>query len=160
VSFHKQSFQARFASMGDEAEGIYEQVLPIGNSIPFGWRRPKVSMKNMTNKISNMPDFYAGAGYLVECMGCGTDKLLKLKTNKWEALKGWNQDQDVMLFVWNSKLREWFLLDWEGMKRAYAAGKRVHGVKRFHDGPQYVAIPWAVLEAQAVLGGEVELVEA
>lgn len=156
MTFHKQSFSARFAAMGDEAEAIYEQVLPIGNSIPFGWRRPTVSMRNMTNKIKNMPDFYAGSGHLVEAMGCGTDMLLKLKTSKWEALKAWNQDQDVMLFVWNSKVREWLMLDWQGMKAAVAAGKRVHGLKHFHDGPEYVPIGWAQLEAQAVLQGTVD----
>ena len=86
-AFHQQGFAARFAAMGDEAEAVYETALPLGTSIPFGWRRPKVTMRNMSNKIKGMPDFYAGAGYLVEVMGCGGDMQLKLKVNKWDALK-------------------------------------------------------------------------
>lgn len=156
MAYHEQNFKARFGSMGDEAETIYTQVLPVGNSLPFGWNRPKLTMRNMSPKIKAMPDFYAGAGYLVECMGCGNDLKLKLKTVKWEALKQWNQDQPVMLFVWNSHLRDWLLLDWEGLKSAVAAGRRVHGLRNFHDGPEYVTIGWDQLQAQAVNQGHVD----
>lgn len=154
MSFHKQGFAQRFNELGDTAEAIYEKVLPIGNSIPFGWRRPKVTMRAMSNKIKNMPDFYAGSGYLVEVMGCGTDLTLKLKVNKYEALKDWNKDQPVTLFCWNSKLREWLFLDWTGIKKSVGIGRK-NGTRFFHDGPEYLPIGWSTLKENATLSGEV-----
>lgn len=152
MSFHQQNFSARFGAMGDEAEAIYQQVLPVGKSIEFGWRRPPVTMRNMTNKIKNMPDFYAGAGYLVEAMGCGRDEILKLKTNKWQALQEWNEDQPLLLFAWNSALKEWLLLDFKGLDAAVELAGRV---KQFHDGPTYYPIGWGILRELSVRGGKV-----
>lgn len=152
MSFHKQNFSQRFQEMGDTAEAIYNQVLPIGRSETFGWRRPKTTMKNMTPMIKHMPDFYAGSGYLVEVMGCGRDLTLKLKLEKYESLKAWNKVQPVTLFVWNSHHRDWFLLDWDGLKKAVAQG-RAAGVKAFHDGPEYWPIPLTAVETNARLSG-------
>lgn len=156
MSFHSQSFAQRFASLGDEAEAVYEAVLPLGNSEEFGWRRPKVTMKNMTNKIKNKPDFYAGAGFLVEVMGCGNDLTLKLKTNKWDALKEWNADQPLCLFVWNTKLKEWLLLDWPALKAVVRIALLSGDVRQFHDGPRYYPLPWNTLQGYAVNRGNYE----
>ena len=153
MSFNKQSFQQRFNEMGDTAEGVYMEVLPIGNSLPFGWRRPKITMKNMTPTIKHMPDFYAGSGYLVEVMGCGGDLILKLKVDKYESLKEWNRIQPVTLFVYNSHLRAWVLLSWDDIKKAVNIGRK-NGVKHFHDGPTYLPIGWSALQPLARLKGE------
>lgn len=153
MSFNKQAFAQRFQEMGDTAEAIYTQVQPLGKSEPFGWRRPKVTMSNMSNITKNMPDFYAGSGYLVEVMGCGRDLVLKLKVNKYEALKDWNRIQETTLFVWNSSLRDWVLLDWDGIKKVVAVGRK-NGVKYFHDGPAYLPIGWSALVEVSVMRGE------
>ncbi len=152
MSFNEQPWAKRFGEMGDSAEAVYREVLPLGTSEEYGWRRPKTTMRNMSDMVKNMPDFYAGAGYLVEVMGCGRDLTLKLKVKKYEALKGWNKVQPVCLFVWNSSLREWLLIDWAGIKRAVAQGRK-NGTQFFHDGPEFLPIGWATLKRCMVMEG-------
>lgn len=148
MSFHLQSFDQRFKSMGDEAEGIFETVAPLGAIARFGWNRPP-SMHGMSDFIRMAPDYYAG-GKLVEVMGMGKDDVLKLKVEKYEGLKAWNVYQPIVLFVWSSYRQMWALLDWEGVKAAMRSG-RTEGLQAFPEGKQFAPIRWTVLESNAAM---------
>lgn len=104
MSFHQQSFSNRFRSMGDEAEGVFEEKHE-GKFVRYGLNRPPIGMNQMTAKIRYTPD-YLTARTLVEVMGVGNDRILKLKSEKAYALQQWNTDMDLELFLWDSKLKD------------------------------------------------------
>lgn len=132
--------------MGDEAEGVFEEVSPLGKFERLGWNRPSVSMKAMSDFIKHMPDYYTSSGHVVEVMGCGTDGVLKLKLSKWEGLKQWNQYQPLMLFVWNSFEKKWALIQWPQLK-SLVQRARSAGVEAFqNDGNEYFPIQWLWIE--------------
>jgi hypothetical protein len=141
MAYHEQSFKQRFSKMGDEAEGIYKEVEPLGKSQRLGWRRPKVAMSRMTDTLKHLPDFYADSGYLVEVVGLGRDGILKIKLSKYEALKEWAKVQAVVLFVWNSSERQWLVLGWDDVKRLVAKARNA-GIEAFNDGNEYYPVQW------------------
>lgn len=143
MPFHKDSWNSRYTTMGDIAEKVYESVLPLGPSVRLGWNRPPVSMKRMSLMLKQMPDYYAASGHVVEVMGCGRDGVLKLKVDKYEALKQWNRLQPLVLFVFSSSASEWKLLDWRQVKTAVNVGRQ-QGVRVFSedDPKEYYPIPW------------------
>ena len=144
--YRDKPFNQRLSSMGDMAEARFEEISPLGKAVRFGWNRPSVTMTHMAEKIRHTPDYYAQIGYLVECAGLGRDGIYKLKLTKYEALKSWNKDQPVMLFLWNSSTSEWALLDWATLKRYVAKAKR-NGIEAFeNDGNEYYPIQWAWIE--------------
>ena len=146
MNFNEQAFGQRFGAMGDEAEAKYEEIQPHGNAIPFGWRRPSVTMQNMTDKIRYMPDFYAGSGQLVEVMGCNGPTLRGMKVDKWEAMKAWNKDQPVEFFLWNRKKSQWLVVGFHAMTQVVAKARRA-GTQVFEsDGNEYYPIQWEWLE--------------
>ena len=112
-------------------------------------------MRNMTDALRHMPDFYTESGYLVEVMGCGRDGILKLKPPKWEGLKVWNSIQPVALFTYNSHLERWTLVAWQELVKLVNRARR-RGTKAFSDGNEYWELPWSDLEEEALASGEVE----
>ena len=153
MAWHQMSWMARFQSMGDMAEDVFEKVLPFGSSERLGWRRPSVTMRNMNSTLRHMPDFYTESGRLVEVVGCGKDKMLKLKKSKFEALAHWHDLQPVALFVFNSYLSEWVAVEWDALRRLVDRA-RVRGIKQFRDGNEYFPIPWQDLADMASKRGE------
>lgn len=153
MTFSDLHFTQRFGAMGDEAEAVYEAVLPLGPSDIFGWRRPDVSMQNMTDKIRYKPDFYAGSGHLVEVMGCNGPLLRGMKVDKWEAMKDWNSDQPMAYFLWNRKLQRWALVFHAAMITLVGRARR-EGIKAFEvDGNRYFEIKWDdITEAASLIG--------
>ena len=109
-TFHQQSFSNRFRSMGDEAEGVFEQKYE-GKFVRYGLNRPPISMQWMTAKIRYTPDYMLSRA-LVECMGVGNDRILKLKTEKAYALQQWHTDWNLEFFLWDSKLKESKIIEW------------------------------------------------
>lgn len=143
-------FHQRLQTLGDESERMFLEVSPLGNSEEFGWRRPSVSMSNMTPFIRHKPDFYTSSGHLVECMGCGRDGIVKLKQVKYDALREWNRHQPIVLWVWNSATTEWLVAPLSVVKRAVAKARREGEVKAFaNDGNVYFAIPFIDLYSHA-----------
>jgi hypothetical protein len=128
--------------MGDTAEEVFEEVAPFGNLIRLGWNRPNIYMGDMSIVLKHMPDYYSG-GYLIEVMGMGRDGILKLKLDKWKALKFWNgTGNEVALFVWNSSLKEYALIQWVHLRRLVARGRSA-GIAVFSsDGNEYYPIQW------------------
>ncbi len=160
MAFHDRPYDHRFQYMGDEAESVYESVKPMGNTVRFGWSRPKgINFKKLPAAMRHMPDYYAQSGYLVEVMGLGKDGVLKsMKVNKYEALKLWNKigkmlGLELAVFIWNSHEHEYVTLMWSSIVGLVAQSKRKHGVQSFSDGNEYYALPWEWLVDAAVWKG-------
>lgn len=162
TEYRKQSFNQRFARMGDEAEAVYEAVAPLGNTTRFGFRRPKgVRFSTFPEKLRHQPDFVT-ASYLVEVMGLGRDGILKsMKVSKYEALKVWHQFAKklgllgVVLFIWNSSERKFITLPWDALVKEVAYSKKKYGVLEFEvDGNQYYRLDWTRLIERAPYVGD------
>jgi hypothetical protein len=141
MTFNEQPWSQRYQTMGDVAEGIFEEIAPLGKFVRFGFNRPPFKMARITEFIRHTPDYITGTGHLVEVMGCGRDNVLKVKLDKYDALKIWNKHAPVALFVWNSATQEYVLLQWSQLQTLYQKAKR-KGVDEFDDGNQYVGIAW------------------
>lgn len=146
--FNELPNDVRFRVRGQQAEGIFEQVAPFGRYVRLGWDLPDVSMskREMSSNIRSMPDYYSG-GYLIEVVGLGRDSVLKIRTDKWDALKWWNTSgNEVLLFVWNSSKKLWALLDWKQSKQMIQRARN-DGIREFEsDGNQYYPIRWEWIE--------------
>lgn len=161
MSFSEQPFNRRFSSMGDEAEGVFEAVLPLGNAIRYGYRRPKgIKFSTFPEKLRHQPDFVT-ATYLVEVMGLGRDGILKsMKVTKFNALKVWDKIArelgllGVVLFVWNSSKKQFLVLSYKSIVKLVNASVKEYGVQRFEvDKVEYYRLDWEKLTAEATLIG-------
>jgi len=145
MSFSEKSWDQRVGTLGDIAEGIFEEVAPLGKHLRYGFNRPPFKLTRIPEYIKHTPDYVTGTGHLVEVMGCGRDNIVKLKLTKWEALKTWNKNADVVLFLWNSSTEEWSLIQWGELRKLVSKARKA-GVEAFDDGNEYFAIPWDDLE--------------
>lgn len=104
--------------------------------------------------MKHSPDFYSG-GYLVEVVGCGNDLTLKFRESKRTALISWHEHiQPVVVFVYNSKLEEWWLVHFEQFAELWDRLADEVGVKEFSsDGNRYVPIPTGEIAKAAYLKG-------
>lgn len=100
MSFKDLAFESRLNSMGDEAEGMFEQVYPHGWA-RYGLNRPRIAMSKLPLKIRYTPDYVTSAK-LVECQGFGADQLVKVKFEKLVALHMWNSDMPTEIFLWDT----------------------------------------------------------
>lgn len=142
MTYNEQGWNQRVHTLGDIAEGIFENVAPMGAMIPYGLRRPPFKVANLTPFQRNTPDYLTGTGVFVEVQGCGRDNLIKMKVEKWEALKKWRTLGPLSFFFWNSNHSEWALVPYDEMAKLVTKGKRAGGVQAFSDGNEYVAIQW------------------
>lgn len=156
MGYSDQPFSQRIHSLGDAAEAVYLQVAPLGKSERFGWRRPAVSMAAMSAYIRHAPDYYASTGWLVEVMGVGSDGIVKFKEDKYNALREWNKQQKVALFVSNSAESTWVLAPFDVVKKAVARARRAGRVDAFaNDGNVFFAIPYQELrDDEKTIGGD------
>ena len=141
MSFSEKTWDQRVGTLGDIAEGIFEEVAPLGSHLRFGFNRPPFKLTRIPEYIKHTPDYVTGTGHLVEVMGCGRDNVVKLKLTKWEALKTWNKNANVVLFLWNSSTSEWSLIQWDELQKLVTKARKA-GVEAFDDGNEYLAIPW------------------
>lgn len=155
MTYHEQPFSQRFHTLGDIAEGAFEKAAPLGAAIRFGWDRPNVTMRHMSTAIKHLPDYYTGAGYLVEVVGCGRDDTLKFRTSKYEALQQWHRIQPVQVFVYNSSRKEFVLIPWPQFRFVYRAALKDNGGEPAafeNDGNTFVPIAWDRLVAKGIVG--------
>lgn len=153
MTYRDQTFNRRFKQMGDEAETKFEEASPYGSSVRYGWNRD-ASFKFMDPHIRFTPDYYTNNGYLVEVMGCSGDLFRALKVDKWESMKWWNKAQPLLFFIWNSKTRQWILLDFKTMGKAVTKAKKEGRVKAFEvDGNEYYEMDWPWLAERAIDSG-------
>ena len=111
-AFHQRSFSQRFGQLGDLAESIFDKVYPRHHKL--GLERPPFFMGGMLQTMRCTPDRML-RDRLVECMGVGKDRKLKVKHDKLEGLAPWNGIGPVFLFVYDSWRHEWYeapLDDW------------------------------------------------
>jgi len=157
--YRDKDWSARFASLGDEAEGVFLDVRPLGPAQRLGWKRPQVTMRLMPPALKHLPDYYTASGFLVEVMGMGSDGVMKLKLSKWEALKFWNALSPVALFLWNSGVQQWRLIPWQSL-RTLVRRARSAGVQAFeNDGNEYYPIQWAWITADREVISDAEKVQ-
>lgn len=137
TAFHERPFFMRFAELGDEAEGVFEQVWP-GAWERYGLNRPKLNMAKLTPFVRCTPDYITHEA-LVEVMGVGRDHTFKLKREKYEALQDWEiaAKTPVWIFLFDSHKQRWSCDHLEHVvSNCIAFGTP----KTFHDGPPYVAL--------------------
>lgn len=164
-AFHDQKFSKRYQVMGDLAETVYIETKPLGNTIRFGFRRPKgMKFGAIVEGLRHTPDFVT-ASYLVEVMGLGKDGILKsMKVTKYEALKEWNKFAvrigllGVALFIWNSDAKQYVILSWKSIVDEVKYSKRKHdGPLAFEsDGKEYYPLDWERLKEKAEFVGDYE----
>jgi hypothetical protein len=135
--FHEQSFQARFGELGDTAETIFEQVWPYKVE-RYGLRRPAISMATLPEFVRFTPDFLSRS-QLIEVQGFGRDGLVKLKIDKWHALKTWALFMPTVLFLYDSKKKRWGEISVDDLC-IYIRQNDVT-IDSFHDGNQFYSIP-------------------
>lgn len=114
TEFHERPFPARFAVMGDKAEGAFEGLHP--NAHRLGLNRPNMSMAKMPATMRYAPD-YMIEDMAVEVMGFSSrgNASLKLKCEKLDALQAWALIMPVNLWVydsarnryWTAPIRQW-----------------------------------------------------
>jgi len=160
--YRDQPFSQRLGVLGDTAENVYEAVKPLGNTIRFGFRRPKgIKFGAFPAGFRHMPDFITPS-YLVEVMGLGRDGILKsMKVTKYDALKEWHKfalrlgGLGVVLFIWNSSKRQYIILAWSDIVEEVKYSKRKHGVQAFeNDGNKYYQLDWVRLVDKATFVGD------
>lgn len=110
TQFHQQSFASRFGAMGDEAEGVFEQ-LNEGKFVRYGLNRPPLNMAMLPPFIRYTPDYLTSHG-LVEVQGVGKDRKLKLKIDKAIALQKWHESFRLLFFIWDSSIKQSCYVDW------------------------------------------------
>jgi hypothetical protein len=134
TSFHQQSFQSRLGAMGDESEAIFDELFTKNHKL--GLNRPPVAMSGVKLEMRYVPDRQVRDAF-VECMGVGRDRLLKMKSEKFDALFVWTMIGPVDLFVWDSHAKNWYrapIKDWY----LRAAGHGIVG--HFPEGKEYIAL--------------------
>lgn len=139
MSFKDKNWNARFQAMGDEAEGIFEQVYPNGFT-RYGLDRPPIQMHKLEPFIRYTPDYLTSQGP-VEVQGFGYDQVAKIKVDKLEALLMWDAIQPTRLFLWDSHQQRHAMLAIDEVKRMVKHGDVT--VQSFPEGKEYYAIPAA-----------------
>jgi len=122
--FHEAPFAQRYAIMGDIAESVFEDVEPKHHRL--GYNRPPFYVANLPLMLRNLPDYMIKEG-LVEVMGIGKDKTLKLKVEKLRSLLNWQLIANVELFVYDSHRKQYWrapITEWELACAEYATMDR------------------------------------
>jgi hypothetical protein len=128
--FHNQSWATRYGSMGDEAEGIFERVWPR-NWERFGLKRPCLQVASLPLEIRYTPDYLTSFS-LVEVQGFGRDGTLRVKDEKFAALKWWQEVMPVEFFLWDSTNSKWGTIDCDQLFAAESSvGAYDDGAKPF-----------------------------
>lgn len=132
--FNKQSFDNRYAYLGDTAEAAFDRVHPKHHKL--GLNRPKFGLRGVDANIRYTPDRLLPSAF-VEVMAIGHDNTLKLKHEKLEALKAWQRLADTDLFVYHKPRNVY----WQAPVRAWSRKFTSHGVDNiFDDGKTFIAL--------------------
>ena len=139
-AFHQRNFNQRLDTMGDPAENACDLV--YGNrthklGLDRVWQNGVgLFMAQMTAAMRYTPDRMV-IDRFVECMGIGRDKTLKIKHEKIEALKAWQNIGPTDLFVFDQVQNTYYQASISEWAEACVA----HGeVKVFPEGKQYYAL--------------------
>jgi hypothetical protein len=140
MTFHTRGWGERFTQMGDEAEGIFElHAQHSGLKFErFGWNRPSFSMTKLPTRLRYTPD-YCTSNNLVEVQGLGKDQVFKIKLEKYNSLRYWNDLHPVVIFVWDSYNERYCFVTLDEIDKLIA--RRGATLDAFHEGKAYFAIP-------------------
>jgi len=138
-TFHTQSFAARFASMGDEAEGVFETVHASAWD-RYGLNRPSSSMKTMPARVRYTPDYLTSFGF-IEVKGVGRDQTLKIKCENWNCLMFWNGVWETEVFVWDSHKKRYCYVELAVLDKMINDPASGVQLKHFNDPKGYFAFP-------------------
>jgi hypothetical protein len=129
--------------MGDEAEGVFEQVYGQG-FVRTGLNRPPLMMSMLPEFVRYTPDYLTSKGY-VEVQGFGRDQINKFKREKIEALLAWNRHFRVDFFLWDSYNKRYGWVRLQDLVRDF----RPHHVQTFPEGKEYFGVSAAELPMAA-----------
>lgn len=142
MSFHTQSFNNRFGSMGDQAEAIFDLVYE-GKVHELGLNRnwqngDRLYMRQMTPAMRAAPDRMV-SDHFAEVMGIGKDQMGKFKDVKVGPLGEWDRHiGPVTIFIYDSFNHRY----WEAPLADWVDACERHATRQaFHDGPEYWALP-------------------
>ena len=137
MTFSDRHWTHRYEKLGDEAEGVFEEVW----AEPFvraGHARPPFSIQKLPLLERYRPDYLTPTQY-VECLGVGRDQIVKVKVEKYGVLQYWNGVQAVEVFVWDSHKKRWSSAPLDDITKWIDAGKASLGY--FPEQKAYVAVP-------------------
>lgn len=102
-AFRDGSFGQRLTVMGDTAEAKFEEwAEKVGlGYVRFGLDRPKIAVPKLPARLRYTPDYLMTANF-VEVMGFGREQKLRLKMDKYGAMRWWNDLWPVKLYCWDS----------------------------------------------------------
>lgn len=144
MSFKDRSWEHRFQAMGDEAESKFEEyaenTLRLG-FVRYGLARPPIQMHKLPKRLCYTPD-YLMSTKLVEVQGVGRDQKVKLKHDKLNSLRWWNDFvregfDGVHLFIWDSHKQRMCMFHLSLLDRLLADGKGELG--SFPEGKPYIS---------------------
>lgn len=136
MSFKDRNWHDRFAALGDEAEGIFEQVYTLAWD-RYGLERPRTPMHGLVPFIRYTPDYITFHGP-VEVQGFGRDQTIKIKRDKMEALEAWNAIQPTRLFLWDTTNNRWTIGPITDLTR-FHPGWNAPAIRQFPEGKKYYA---------------------
>jgi hypothetical protein len=140
IPFHQRNFNDRLTTMGDPAEEACD--------LAYGYRTHKLgldrvwqndvglTMSQMTPTMRYTPDRMT-INSIIECMGIGRDKTLKIKTEKVHALTAWDIIGPTKLFVFDQPQNTYYeapIAEWEAACLEHAE------LKLFPEGKEYWAL--------------------
>jgi len=146
MTFASKPFHERLAVLGDEAEGEFERWANI-ERIGFersGRRRPPFSMKKLHAYVRHEPDYLTEDAYY-EVKGFGKEQVLKLRTDKLDALHYWDLIHPVRLWIWDSLNRRFVWWDLQSIDRLAEEAE----TGRFPENTHFYAIKAEVLFPEA-----------
>lgn len=140
LAFRNRPWNQRLLGMGDIAEQRFEQEHEVFSRT--GFNRPPFDTRMVPPIIMYMPDYFDGTQWW-EVQGCGRDGIIKLKTEKAEALFKWQNFSccPVQFFFYNSDTdmtAEISLGDLTERTVGYS-------IETFPEGKTYWAIPFDTL---------------
>ena len=88
--------------MGDEAEGEFEkwaEQQQLGY-VRLGLNRPPLAVHLLPTRLRYLPDYLLSKNF-VEVQGVGRDQTVKVKIEKYNSLRYWNDLHEVRFFIWD-----------------------------------------------------------
>lgn len=136
VMFKDQPFTKRLDAMGDEAEGVFDEVYPNGKE-RFGLCRPQIRLHQIPLFIRYMPDRIVH-DRLVEVQGFGRDRTVKIKTEKLTALLFWDSVWTCDLWLWDTTMKRYTQLPIRDVLAAVNSGRAE--LRYFPEGKAYYVL--------------------
>lgn len=111
-AFSDQSWETRYASMGDASEKRFEEYME-GRFERWGINRPDIHVPSLPARVRAAPDYLVTdpEPAFVECMGIGRKQKLQVKLEKFGVLRYWNDLLPVKVWVYDSHRKRSGLID-------------------------------------------------